>query len=57
MLRVADQQRLVADRHLVRREDRGEGRDEPGLPVDERAVAVEREGIETTVVEGHGNLR
>jgi len=40
--------------HAARSEDRTHAREDPGLPVDERAVAIEGQCLETSVVElGH----
>ena len=43
---VADEHVLVVGVDAVRREDRPERRGQAGLPVDERAVAVEGQGVE-----------
>ncbi len=50
---IADQEVLVVDVDGVGGEDRAEGVQQPGLPIDEGAVAVEREGLEAPVVQRH----
>jgi hypothetical protein len=45
--REAAQQLLAVRRNPVRVQDRPEGGGEPGLPVDQRAVAVERQRVES----------
>ncbi len=54
--RVCLEQLVVGSIDAVWREDPPQGGEDAGLPIDERAVAIEGEGVECTVVKRHPDI-